>query len=258
MERKIYNKVVLDMKTGEVLEEDSFLYDGSMALCADGDDWVPGADSGEGDEDDEVEEEDNEKVQAPAVDPNAIAEAINQNLQRGFETLAERLKEFIPAGKGEPEEGSDEPEIPDDLESLSRKDFLNVIASVIDKKLGTVKQSLQETEFETKKMQLAAELQQAVKDYPDFKEWREELAQFVRKNPGYNIRDAYILVRHQNPEKAKKLDEKYYRKEEPRKKNPLYTPMKPSAGSKGTKRSLTLDEAAEEAFNEIFGNVDTV
>jgi hypothetical protein len=40
---KIYNMVKLDMDTGEILEEDSFEYDGPLALAVDG---PSGADGG--------------------------------------------------------------------------------------------------------------------------------------------------------------------------------------------------------------------
>jgi hypothetical protein len=93
--RKIYNKVVIDMETDEVLEEDSFFYSGPLALC-DGEEDFSDFDGNEGGEEGEPEGEELEGEESEELGESEEeeAEADPTKLQQQVQQLQAQLEEL--------------------------------------------------------------------------------------------------------------------------------------------------------------------
>lgn len=127
-ERKIYNKIIIDIKTGTILEEDSFTYFGPVALCQESEEDFSDFEGDEGEgveggEEDEGEEEEE-------ADPKKLQQQVAQ-LQAQLEELTEMSTPRD--GEPEPEEGQEyEPQqflrSDDDLDSvLNSSENLNKV-----------------------------------------------------------------------------------------------------------------------------------
>lgn len=122
----------------------------------------------------------------------------------------------------------------------------------IEKQIGTVAETLHGD--------LASrQIEAAQKGRPDFMEWRAEIANIVKENPGLNVVRAYTIARTENPTKAKQMDEKY--KEQPKGAGGRSFSMAPGGGGgrgEGAQK-MKFNEAVEKAWDEVtasLGGVD--
>lgn len=259
---KIYNSITMDMNDGfKVLEEDSFIYTGPMALCDDGE-------PGDGEENnDDKDDESNQGINSN--DFKDMMTGFTTTITGGFQQLGEQISGM---GTQQQQQTPDEEDdssnnIPDDLESLSRKDLLGVIANVldntIDKKLKTVTRRL-DTDQDTRLRENAEnQIKQAISNHKDFHDWKPELGVILKQKPHLNIEDALTLVRSADSKKATELDKKYQEKKDDNDEDSIdpkkpFGGIRPEHGSKGTKKGMKLKDASEEAFKAIFGDVKDV
>ena len=147
-----------------------------------------------------------------------------------------------------------------DLETLSRSKFMDVIlgkmGGVLDDKLKGVTEV---TNRNQEQIQID-NVRQDIKDLKDsgvkdFEDWREELHATVKKNPMLSVKDAYILVRSGNADKAKELDEKYTDKSgEVADKTKGFGGMKPGTSTRSeSDGKMEASEAKEDAWDQVFG-----
>lgn len=95
-----------------------------------------------------------------------------------------------------------------------------------------------------------------VKDNADFFEWAPEMKALLSEQPNLTVRQAYVLVRAENPKKLAEMTKKYTKEEgEIGKRRASYglTPTSSSRGDAGGK--MKPQEAAEKAFEDIMGPV---
>lgn len=112
--RKIYNKVVIDMKTGATLEEDSFIYSGSLALC-DGEEDFSGFDEGEEEPEEDEEEPEEGGESEEGGEEEGEEEADPAKLQQQVAQLQAQLEELTEMSR--PAEGEQQSEGPPEYES---------------------------------------------------------------------------------------------------------------------------------------------
>ena len=103
-----------------------------------------------------------------------------------------------------------------DLETMSRKDLFGAISESI---VGRIKTELFEplaAEIQRGKVESATDRTKreikevrTAKGNEDFNDWGDELRAKITATPSLSIKEALTLVRTENPEKLKELDEKY-------------------------------------------------
>lgn len=161
----------------------------------------------------------------------------------------------------------------DELEKLTRADFANHMADqfgkVLDKKLKPFQESLSTTIEANERDKVGAKFNDARSAHSDFDSWRDEMGELVKTRGYLDPEELYILVRAQNPEKTKQIDEGITKeKEETDKKDqeeastkgqdkPTFLGLMPTSGAtgEGEPQHKTSKEAATAAFDEIMGGI---
>jgi hypothetical protein len=151
-----------------------------------------------------------------------------------------------------------------DIEALSRKDFLGIImgevGDLLDDKLKGISDRVESvsSEFETKSVR--EEVQRAEGKFKDFASWKTEVAQELKRVPDLSVEDAYFLAKQKHPDKAveiqKGLDKAEKEEEEARRASTQgrspFGGMRPSGGGEVNERDdMEPDEAAEKAWEDI-------
>jgi len=188
-----------------------------------------------------------------------------QVLGDAFQTLKQEVTELK---QGTKPEGQDT-KTPDwddhELESLSRKEFLGriedrIISKIKEELVQPISQRLDSDKEEEIEREIREQLKQAEAQHPDFWEWKQEMADEVRKNPYLTPEDAYQLARIKNSQKADELDKKHklgkYKDENPdaTKKKPVFGGLTPTSSTSDEESGrMKPKEAAERAYAEIFG-----
>jgi hypothetical protein len=172
----------------------------------------------------------------------------NTSLQQSIQQLSESLTKA-----NEPKEPDPEPNVDDaDLETMSRRDLINLINGNMDKR---IKESLNPL---TKQISgVSSKLDEAitsvtVKDFqgehPDLMEWKSEIAEIFKMGRASTVADAYSLARSDNPEKVKSVDLKF--KPTTKKADVVSLGFKGFPGGSGKNARMTATQAAEAAWEE--------
>lgn len=162
-----------------------------------------------------------------------------------------------------------------DLEAMPRKQFMDFMMGnfkeVLTGELKGFRDDLAATRTETTRDRVARQIEEMRGKHDDFNDWMDEMKERLRKNPALSPKELYTLVRADDPEKAKKLDEKY---EQARKdaagdggdgnnstkgdgtEKKGFGGMRPGAGQgSGQSRSdMDKDEAFDAAWEASFGS----
>ncbi len=185
---------------------------------------------------------------------------------KGQKDSVEKLAEsFESSTKVKPASSSSSSNSDTDVESLSRKEFLNDViipqfGSILDEKLKGMTDRLDSvhSDFETKSVK--DEVATLRGNRPDFDSWKEEVAGELRKNPHLSVEDAYLLARTRDPEKSSKIDKeaedaKVKAKEDEERSSSTkgsFGGMRPSGGGEIEERDdMNIEEAAESAWKEV-------
>jgi len=153
-----------------------------------------------------------------------------------------------------------------DMEQLDRKDFAAMLLAKFEDRLAHhMKEAVKPLDERLGKVSdrvendLAnREINTAAGERPDFYEWRAEIAQLVKDNPGLSVTRAYTVARSENKDKATKMDEKYVKKSEA--KSPAFVGLTPTGGGgrgEGATK-MKFNEAAEKAYADVLSSLGGV
>ena len=146
-----------------------------------------------------------------------------------------------------------------DLETMSRADLVSTILKTvekgIDKKLSAVSEKIEGLGNDLESRDIKSEVNTLASDNKDFWDWKEEIRSIAAETPGISVARAYKLARTENPEKAKKLDEKYEPKEEDKKKTG-FGGLTPTSSRTGETTKMDKTSAAEAAWLDTMGELD--
>jgi len=153
-----------------------------------------------------------------------------------------------------------------DMEQLDRKDFAALLLTKFQEALQTnLKEAMKPLEERVGKIDERVEGDMANREVnaaagqrPDFYEWRQEIAELVKTTPGLSVTRAYTIARAENPEKVKKMDEKYTKKSAPA--APGFTGILPTGGGgRGeVAGKMKFNEAANKAFDDVLASLGGV
>ena len=149
-----------------------------------------------------------------------------------------------------------------DVESLSRKEFLSDVilpqlGGMLDEKLKGISDRLDgvSSDFETKSVRDEVALMRG--NRKDFDQWGTEVTKELKKNPSLTVEDAYLLARTRDPDKAKKIDDDIETKEKEAaakaaEQGGNFGGMRPSGGGEVEERDdMEQDEAADKAWEDV-------
>lgn len=190
----------------------------------------------------------------------------NASFQEGLTALTSKLEQLgqaqPPKNQGSSGGGEDEDV---DLETMDRKTFAAYMArqmrGIVEDSLKPVKEGFGKLDEKIDATSLAGMIKEFQKDHPDFYEWKEEMRGILRESPTLTPARAYALARTENPEKAKKIDEKYgLGKPEKKSAEENFLGLFPTSGSgssatKGAGR-MKPQAAAEAAWTEVMSKMN--
>lgn len=263
--RKIYQRVVMDMNQEgfPIVEEDSYWYTGHMALCAEGDDDDTGDDdAGDDDADDKDKKSDPNKEIIDSL--KELKDGVKGN-QEAVKQINDYIAQMQQSGDDDKKadkkkSSSDDDELPSNLELMDRKDFMNVIVNKISKmvedQVKPVSEKTQNIEESTQVEKLKKERDELRQVHKDFDEWRDEMKGLFQQNPYLSMKQAYILAKSSNPDKAKKLEKKYAEDEDEDTKSKRFGGLTPTdkARKKSKGKELKGEEASELAWQTVMGD----
>lgn len=199
----------------------------------------------------------------------------------GMETLVEKLNEGLTALKdsfsqsinslneridkldGGKEDDDDPGDFGDELETLSRKEYMSVmlgeVSKLLRKELSPVEKKVGSFEEGTKLRDIQAEVEKCQKEFSDFEDWKPEMTKLAKamRDNGEGIprpKRLYLLAKAENPEKAKRLDEKSGRGKDERKAKKIdLGGLLPTSGKVVKSQKMDVKAAGEAAWAEVFG-----
>jgi len=124
------------------------------------------------------------------------------------------------------------------------------VGKVVDDKLGTVAEKLEETNQGISDTRLTGELKQLMNDNPDFLDWKSELGAMAKSHPSLSMEEAFDLVRIKNPEKVIEMKEKYKDVKEEDDKGSFLSLMPTGGAYDDSDEKPTKEEAGNKAWDE--------
>jgi len=160
-----------------------------------------------------------------------------------------------------------------DLEGMSRPQFgKHIVDSVtkgmnkqLEKMIKVLEAKIGKVEETTDRTAVQAAIEKVMEKHPDFYEWTNEIKAVAQDSPGITPKRAYTLARMENPEKAKKMDEKYKDDsgkgegsnkgpgEQGGKKRTKFGGLTPTSGVVLPNQKMKPREAADKAFDDLLG-----
>lgn len=206
------------------------------------------------------------------LDYEALQEQ-NAQLQRRLEILAQnmmspdyvqyleskRMAEY--GGYQQPKpQPQPEPEPEFDPDTASQRELVEYVtrkvANLIEQRVGEVDKQIKRQEYETQYEKAQREVQEAMRKYPDFNNYRLDMIEIAKKHPNISAEDAYLLA------KAKAVGRRSLTPRTGQKQPPTQQPRPtPQGGARPgnvststTKRKedfSSYDEAIEEAMKKV-------
>lgn len=189
-----------------------------------------------------------------------VMEGTMGGLQKQFDDLAAAPpgKETSPDDKGK--EGF---KVPDNLETMDRKDFLKVIMGAIQdsvgKSTGAVDSSLSDLKSNLHAKDVRTEVAGLMAANPDFKDWIPLMKTIADQSPGLSATRYLQLARLDNPKMVTEMAEKYPPESSEKDKEGKafekqnFGGLMPGSGVAKGETDMQPEDAAEKAFTDIFG-----
>jgi len=206
------------------------------------------------------------------LDYEALQEQ-NAQLQRWLEILAQNMmspdyvqylesKRMAEYGGYQQPKPQPQPELePEfDPDTASQKELVEYVtrkvANLIEQRVGEVDKQIKRQEYETQYEKAQREVQEAMRKYPDFNNYRVDMIEIAKKHPNISAEDAYLLA------KAKAVGRRSTTPRAGQKQPPTQQPRPtPQGGARPgnvststTKRKedfSSYDEAIEEAMKKV-------
>lgn len=184
-----------------------------------------------------------------------------ENLQ----TMSESIKSLV---EKEPDEKKAKAKSDVNLETLDRTGFMQTILGevkgMLEDVVKPVKEKVKDVDDRGIRQELDRQVKIAVEDHPDFWEWKDEMGNIAKRSPGLTVEECYQLARSQDKKKATEMDERFKSEEKKREeekaaeekakeKEPAYGGLTPTSGKTVEVDDMTMEDAAEKAFDDVFG-----
>lgn len=195
-------------------------------------------------------------------------------LTEGMSALAkavEGIQTNMAADRKKPDEDEEEEEETEDedlddktLETLPRKQFadhlIGKVSKIIEKQLKGVQKEVTSVKEGVSREKVQEQVMKLAGEHKDFWDWKDEIAEIATETPGISPARAYRLARMENPDKVKKLDEKYKvgdgkdgGDDTSGKGKKRFGGFTPGSSRTVQNSKMSKTEAADKAFDEIMG-----
>lgn len=181
-----------------------------------------------------------------------LAGLSQQNMLQTKQTTAS-LDKLVESMKPKPDD--DDVVDDDDIEGFSNKDLIShvvkAVSEVVDSKVKASDKKQDDYASSQRKNALEKEIDEFKVEHKDFMDWGSEIERKLNLHPSLGLEDVYSLVRNDNKDKAKELDEKYAEKEGDDKKV-VFGGLTPTSGQtpEDSDKKLNKDEASSKAWEE--------
>lgn len=155
-----------------------------------------------------------------------------------------------------PDDDADEEPSDEDLEVMPRGEFgkhivAQVLKAVNKNVVEPINARLNEITVDTTRRDITGAISALKGKHKDFMDWKDEMIELANQNKGLAPHRLYQLARIDNPEKAKKLDDKYKPPREEGPRRPGFGGMTPSQSGTGSRtRKMAPKEASDVAWAE--------
>jgi len=190
------------------------------------------------------------------------------SLTSGMKTMSDNITQLANTRKDPDKKERKQTDLTN-IEVLSRKEFLDVIeervGDIVSKKISSVSEHIKDVDSRTTEENLSKQVKEVEEKHKDFWEWRDEIGKIVKSSPGLSVRQAYLLAKDSNPEKATEMAEKY-KSDEDRKaeeeakkqaeleknkpKETVFGGLTPTSGVTEHSKEMSKDTAAELAWDK--------
>jgi len=268
-ECRVYNKVVIDMETEEILEEDSFWYSGPLALCQEGEGEGEGGEGEEGGEDlgegEEGEYSEGEEGEEGEEGDDDLEGLTPKEMMEQIRNLQTQIAEISP-GKQEGQEASGE-EGPSfqEIPVIQDDDSLDDALSSSEKFNNTLNQAFQQFGEQMMKslpkvVQNMVAQQQAMQETarqfytsnPDLAEYKSFVGKVSEKLSSDHPDWGMDKVLEETSKEARRRLNLKQQTQKTKGKNPGF-PKKPSSGKRTTKTKPDPKQSQIDEMNKALG-----
>ncbi len=199
----------------------------------------------------------------------------NEQLQRRLEILAQnmmspdyvqyleskRMAEYGGYQQPQPQpEPQPEPEPDFDPDTASQRELVEYVtkkvSSLIEQKVGEVDKQIKRQDYESQYEKAQREVQETMKKYPDFTNYRMDMIEIAKKHPNISAEEAYLLAKAKAGGRrtlAPRTVQKQASTQQPRP-NPQGGARPGNVSTSATKRKedfSSYDDAIEEAMKKV-------
>lgn len=154
-------------------------------------------------------------------------------------------KAALAAAKADKEK-KDAPASGDDLDGMSGSQLAGYMLDQMKVLLTPVSDRISQEADSTEAGKARASLEAAVKKYPDFIDFKNEIQLELKGNPYLTPEQAYLLAKNNNPEKVEALETKTQERKE--------ADDKKTAETKEAEDKVKMKETADKVTGELFGD----
>lgn len=211
---------------------------------------------GAGGADDNKEDPRITKLEADLSSMTNLVSTLAQG-QTGLQSSIQQLTEALAKGKTSDDDDDDTPALidDDDLETMPRKDLVNLIRTSNEKQMAKLLKPLMDkisaTDGRLDEAITSVTVDKFQETHPDLMEWKGEIGKILQAGRAASVADAYTLARAESPEKVKTIDAKYgEKKPEPEKFKGSFAGFPDAKSTSGANKRMTSAEAAAAAWEE--------
>lgn len=157
----------------------------------------------------------------------------------------------------------------DGLEDLDRTQFATRILEAVkagqDIRDSRIQSALERLDEKLSSNNARTDVERTADKNEDFWEWKSEMQQIAKENPGMSATRVYKLARAENPEKASKMDAKYKPKDTPKdepedkgSKSKIFGGLEPTSGKSAKATDMSAADAAEAAWEATMLDVGDI
>lgn len=149
----------------------------------------------------------------------------------------------------------------DEMNNMTGAELISTVSSIVsetvNEEVGRLRADMGKKTDSDKLTVMKAEVEDLQSKNKDFGDWKPEMLKLVGEVPGLSVEQAYQLAKINDVDKATKLDVKYeVSRDKDVNKQPPYGGILPTSTQTVPSRNMSPKDAAEAAFDQVFGGVD--
>jgi hypothetical protein len=149
---------------------------------------------------------------------------------------------------------------PDDVEKMNNAELSahigdSILARMKKELIDPLTKQISDLDGKSDRRMVSDDVAKAQEKYADFGQFTNEIAAMIKEKPDLSVDEAYALSKHNNPAKVEELEKvaaEQAAKEKSEKESTEFGGLLPTSGLTAKNDEMTMKDASEAAFNEIF------